>query len=165
MNSNSKSKVAIAVVLAISLFATGCSAQWIRVALADLPVLTQMALNIASLVATLQSGKQISPAEAAAIQNILTEASKDLNLLQALYNEYKANPSANTIQQIENVIGDVNQNLPSLLQAAHISNPTLAARITAGGDLILTPRNSFASLVPPAPPRAATTPRAPPRGV
>ncbi len=159
MNSNSKSKVGIAVVLAISLFATGCSAQWIRVALADLPVLTQMALNIASLVATLQSGKQISPAEAAAIQNISTEASKDLNLLQALYNEYKTNPSANTIQQIENVIGDINQNLPSLLQAAHISNPTLAARITAGVNLILTTVSSFASLIPPAPSTAQRTAR------
>lgn len=159
MNSNSKSKVGIAVVLAISLFATGCSAQWISVALADLPVLTQMALNIASLVATLQSGKQISPAEAAAIQNISTEASKDLNLLQALYNEYKANPSANTIQQIENVIGDINQNLPSLLQAAHISNPTLAARITAGVNLILTTVSSFASLIPPAPSTAQRTAR------
>ena len=159
MNSNSKSKVAIAVVLAISLFATGCSAQWISVALADLPVLTQMALNIASLVATLQSGKQISPAEAAAIQNISTEASRDLNLLQALYNEYKANPSANTIQQIENVIGDINQNLPSLLQAAHISNPTLAARITAGVNLILTTVSSFASLIPPAPSTAQRTAR------
>src|SRR3989442_5609251 len=155
MNSNSKSKVAIAVVLAISLFATGCSAQWISVALAYLPVLTQMALNIASLVATLQSGKQISPAEAAAIQNISTEASKDLNLLQALYNEYKANPSANTIQQIENVIGDVNQNLPSLLQAAHISNPTLAARITAGDNIMRSTGSRLPSLLTPPPPRAA----------
>ena len=159
MNSNSKSKVAIAVVLAISLFATGCNAQWISVALADLPVLTQMALNIATLVATLQSGKQISPAEAAAIQNISTEASKDLNLLQALYNEYKANPNANTIQQIENVIGDINQNLPSLLQAAHVSNPSLAARITAGVNLILTTVSSFASLIPPAPSTSQRTAR------
>jgi hypothetical protein len=160
MNSNSKSKVGIAVVLAISLFATGCSAQWLSVALADLPVLTQMALNIATLVATLQSGKQISPAEAAAIQNISTEASKDLNLLLALYNEYKANPSANTIQQIENVVGDIKQNLPSLLQAAHISNPTLAARITAGVNLILTTVSSFASLIPQTPPAPSKSQRA-----
>src|SRR5713226_9241969 len=159
MNSNSKSKVGIAVVLAISLFATGCSAQWISVALADLPVLTQMALNIASLVAALQSGKQISPAEAAAIQNISNEASKDLNLLLMLYKEYKANPSASTIQKIENVIGDINQNLPSLLQAAHISNPTLSARITAGVNLILTTVSSFASLIPPAPSTAQRTAR------
>ena len=148
MNSNSKSKVAIAVVLAISLFAAGCSAQWISVALADLPVLTQMALNIATLVAALQSGKQISPAEATAIQNISNEASKDLNLLLMLYNQYEANPSASTIQKIENVIGDINQTLPSLLQAAHLSNPTLAARVAAGVNLILTTVSSFAALIP-----------------
>src|SRR5712692_4108659 len=148
MNSNSKSKVGIAVVLAISLFATGCSAQWIRVALADLPVLTQMALNIATLVATLQSGKQLSPAEAAAIQNISTEASKDLNLLQMLYNEYKANMRGGTIQKMAKVISDIKHNVPSLLQAAHISDPTLAAIVAAGVNLILTTVTSFAQLIP-----------------
>ena len=35
--------------------------------LADLPVLIQMALNISTIVTTLQSGQQISAAEAAAI--------------------------------------------------------------------------------------------------
>ncbi|HEV3208400.1 MAG TPA: hypothetical protein VGZ28_15730 [Terriglobales bacterium] len=53
MNSNSMSRIVLAVVLTISLIATGCSAQWISVALADLPVLTQMALNLAALVSTL----------------------------------------------------------------------------------------------------------------
>jgi hypothetical protein len=47
-------------VLSISLIATGCSAQWTSVALADLPVLIQMALNISTIVTTLQSGQQIS---------------------------------------------------------------------------------------------------------
>ena len=86
MNRNSMSRILLAVVLSVSLIATGCSAQWVSVALADLPVLTQMALNLAALVATLQSGKQLSPAEALAIQNISAEASKDLPLLQSLYN-------------------------------------------------------------------------------
>jgi hypothetical protein len=148
MHSNSKMKIALAIVLSLSMLATGCSAQWISVALADLPVLTQMALNIAALVATLQSGKQLSPAEAAAIQNISAEASKDLTLLQTFYNDYKANPSADTMQRIENVIADINQNLPALLQAAHINDPILAARVTAGVNLILTTVTSFASLIP-----------------
>lgn len=52
MKSNSMTRIALAFVLSISLIATGCSAQWVSVALADLPVLTQMALNIAALVAT-----------------------------------------------------------------------------------------------------------------
>jgi hypothetical protein len=149
MNSpKSKLKVVLALVLSVSLLATGCSAQWISVALADLPVLVQMALNIGSLVTTLQSGNQLSAADAATIQNISTQASRDLNLLQTLYNEYKANPSTGTLQQINKVISEISQNLPALLQAAHISDPTLSARLAAGVNLILTTVTSFGSLIP-----------------
>ena len=157
MTLNSMSRIMLAVVLSISLIATGCSAQWISVALADLPVLTQMALNIAALVATLQSGKQLTSAEALAIQNISAEASKDLTLLQSLYNSYKTNPSSDTLQKIESLIQDTNQNLPALLQAAHISDPALSARITAAVNLILTSVSSFASLIPHALSAAAKT--------
>jgi hypothetical protein len=147
-NPISKSKVLLAIVLSISLLATGCSAQWISIALADLPVLTQMALNIGTLVTALESGKQINAADAAAIQNISTQASKDLNLLETLYNEYRANPSETTLQKIESAIADINQNLPALLQTAHIADPVLSARLAAGVNLILTTVASFASLIP-----------------
>ncbi|HUJ94718.1 MAG TPA: hypothetical protein VLW84_05595 [Terriglobales bacterium] len=146
--SNSTTKVTLAIVLAFALAATGCAARWLSAALADLPVLTQMALNIAALVATLESGKQLSAAESAAIQNLSAEADKDLTLLQTLYNQYKANPDSSTLQKIESVIGDINQNLPALLLAAHISDLTLSARITAAVNLILTTVNSFAQLIP-----------------
>ncbi len=159
MKANSLSRILLAVVLTISLIATGCSAQWISVALADLPVLTQMALNIAALVATLQSGKQLTPAEALAIQNISAEASKDLTLLQSLYNSYKTSPSSDTLQRIESLIQDTNQNLPALLQAARISDPALSARITAAVNLILTSVSSFASLIPQAVPATSKAAR------
>jgi hypothetical protein len=148
MKSNSMSKIILAMVLSISLIATGCSAQWISAALADLPVLTQMALNIAALVATLQTGKQLSLAEGLAIQKISAEAGKDLTLLQSLYNQYRANPSVDTLQKIESLIQDTTQSLPALLQAAHVSDPALSARITAAVNLIVTTVNSFASLIP-----------------
>jgi hypothetical protein len=144
----SKSKTVLAIVLSISLITTGCSAQWLSIALADLPVLIQMALNIGTIVTTLESGKQISAADAAAIQNISAQASKDLNLLATLYNQYKADPSATTLEKIQSVIADINQNLPALLQAAHIGAPVLSARIAAGVNLILTTVASFASLIP-----------------
>lgn len=145
---NSKSKPFLALVLAITIVATACSAEWIDVALQDLPVLTQMALNIATLVSSLSSGRQASAADVAVVQNISAQASRDLNLLQVLYDEYKANPSATTLQKIQSTIGDLNQNLPSLLESAHISNPILSARITAAVNLILTTVSSFASLMP-----------------
>lgn len=153
LSSISKSKTVLAIVLSISLLATGCNAQWISIALADLPVLTQMALNIGTIVTTLQSGKQISSTDAAAIQNISAQASKDLNLLEALYNEYKANPSAGALQKIQGVIADINQNLPALLQAAHVGDPVLSARIAAAVNLILTTVASFSTLIPQTSPR------------
>ena len=148
MPAHSRSKTALTALLSLVLFASGCSAKWISVALADLPVLVQMALNIGTVVTTLESGKQLSSGEAAAIQNISNEASKDLNLLQSLYNQYKATPSASTIQKIQSAIADMNQNLPALLHAAHVSDATLSARITAAVNLILTTVNSFATLLP-----------------
>jgi hypothetical protein len=157
MNRNSSSKILLAIVLSVALIATGCSAQWLSVALADLPVLTQMALNIAALVSTLQSGNQLNPTEALAIQNISAEASKDLTLLQALYDTYKKSPNASTLQKIEALIQDTNQNLSALLQAAHISDPALSTRISAAVNLILTSVSSFASLIPQAPTPAART--------
>ena len=157
MNLNSMGRIILAVVLSISLIATGCSAQWISVALADLPVLTQMALNIAALVSALETGKQLNPAEALAIQNISAEASKDLTLMQSLYSQYKANPSTDTLQKIESLIQSTNQNLPALLQAAHFSDPALFSRITAAVNLILTTVSSFASLIPQAPSSVPTT--------
>lgn len=145
---NFKSKSMLALVLAVALAATACSAQWINVALQDLPVLTQMALNIATLVSAMASGKQASPADLAVIQNISAQASRDLNLLQSLYADYKANPSTTTLQKIQSVVQDLNQNLAALLQSAHISNATLSARITAAVNLILSTVNNFAALMP-----------------
>ena len=148
MTTHSKSRIVLAFVLAIVIAATGCSAQWINLALQDLPVLAQMALNVAMLASTLASGKQASSADVAVIQNISAQASRELNLLQTLYSEYKANPSAATLQKIQNVISGLNQNLPALLESAHLSNPTLSARIAAAVNLILTTVNSFAALIP-----------------
>ncbi|HEY1463809.1 MAG TPA: hypothetical protein VGF44_10365 [Terriglobales bacterium] len=148
MKSNSWQKCVLAIVLMVSLVTTGCSAQWLAVALNDLPVLTEMAVNIASLVTALQSGQQLNPGEAAAIQNISSEAGRDLNLLQTLYNEYKASPNALTMQKIQDVIITINQNLPALLQVAHIGNAALSGRVTAAVNLILATVNSFAALIP-----------------
>jgi hypothetical protein len=148
MKLHSSSKMVLAIMLSISLLATGCSAQWITIALADLPVLVQMSLNIGTLVTTLQSNRQLTTAEAAAIQNISAETSRDLNLLQTLYNDYKANPNASALQKIQVTIADMNQSLPAILQAAHIIDPILTARVSAAVSLILSTVNSFASLIP-----------------
>lgn len=149
---NFKYKPVLALTLALAIATTGCSAQWINIALQDLPVLTQMALNIATLVGTMSANRPGSTADLAVIQNISTQASRDLNLLQTLYADYKASPNATTIAKIQAVIAGLNRNLPALLESAHISNAVLTARVTAAVNLILATVNSFAALIP----RAAT---------
>jgi hypothetical protein len=96
----------------------------------------------------LASGQQASTADVAVIQNISAQASRDLNLLQSLNSEYEANPNGTTLQKIQSVISDLNQNLPALLQSAHISNPVLSARVNAAVNLLLTTVSSFAVLMP-----------------
>jgi hypothetical protein len=145
---HSRHKAVLTLVLTITLATTACTAQWIAVALQDLPVLTQMALNLATLVSTLSNGKQATTTDTAIIQNISAQASRDLNLLQSLYNEYKSTSDPNTLQKISNVIDDLNQHLPALLESAHISNVALSARVTVAVKLILTTVNSFAALMP-----------------
>ena len=110
----SRSKTILALVLAITVAVTGCSAQWINISFHDLPMLTQISLNIAALGGILAGGQQATPADTAVIQNISAQASRDLTLLQNLYSDYKANPSRTTLQKIQNVISDLNQNLPAL---------------------------------------------------
>jgi hypothetical protein len=58
------------------------------------------------------------------------------------------NPNTDALQKIESMIQETNQELPTLLQAAHISDPALSARITAAVNLILTTVSSFASPIP-----------------
>jgi len=106
MKLRSKLKSLLALVLALLTATTGCTPQWINVAVQDLPVLTQMALNIATLVSALASGKQASAADVAVIQNISAQASRDLNLLQTLYNEYKANPSSALSHELLEMLAD-----------------------------------------------------------
>ena len=145
MQSYSK-KAMLVGVLVVSMVMAGCSAQWIQVALEDLPVLAQMALNLGSLAAAVE-GKTMSAAETASIQNISNEAGKDLSLLQTLYNDYKENPSESGMQKIEDAIGTLQQNLTGMLAAAHISDPATAQRVTAGVNLILSTVESFAVLM------------------
>jgi hypothetical protein len=140
-------KAVLAVILCAAMLATGCTAQWISVALADLPVLAQMALNIATLVSAL-NGKQPSAREVSAIRNISATAQTELSTLQGLYSQYKANPEASRLQKIQAVIAGIQQQLPEQLQAAHISDPALAAKVTAAVGLILSTVESFAALMP-----------------
>ena len=68
--------------------------------------------------------------------------------MQTLYNQYQANPTASALQKIQSTVADITQNLPALLQAAHIGDAVLAARMASAVNLILATVTSFAALIP-----------------
>jgi len=132
-------------------------------------VLTEMAINIGSLAYTLKTGNALSAEEEAAIRHISDEAKSDLELLRKVYQDYKANPTAGTLQQIDNALVQIDKNLPALLASAHIRDQALATRINAAVSLILATVSSFAALMPQttklaslkgAPPKAEAIPTA-----
>ena len=122
-------KIGLAMVLAASLLATGCTAQWISVALADLPVLTQMALNMAALVATWQSGKQLKHGGVGGDpEHFRQKRARTSRCCRRFTTSTRPIRIVRRCRRFDNAIGDINQNLPALLQAAHISDATLSAQ-------------------------------------
>lgn len=141
-------QICLAVLLTFVMATVGCTDQWIKIAIADLPVLTQMALNIATIVGVLGNGQTPAPAEITAINGISAEAQRDLATLQTLYDQYASNPSTGTQAKIEDTIALLNQNLPAMLTAAHIKDPVLSARVNAAVALILNTVATFSALIP-----------------
>jgi hypothetical protein len=122
-----------AIALSVALVVTACNTSWISTALADLPVLVQIAENIASIVAAAQGQAGTSPQVTAQIQSIATTAQTGLEAIQALVNSYNSAPAANkaTIAgEIDTGLSAIQANLQQILTAARVLNPQLEATIT-----------------------------------
>jgi len=110
---------------------TACNTSWISTALADLPVLVQIAENIASIVATAQ-GQAGNTQAATDIQNVAATAKAGLEVVQTLINSYNSAPAAQKatlLGQVDTALAGVQANLQQILSAAHALNPQLQATI------------------------------------
>lgn len=122
----------LAIALAVSMTVTACNTSWISTALADLPILVQIAGNIASIVAAAQ-GQAGNPQVAAEIQSVAGTAKAGLQAIQALVNSYNSAPAAQKatiLGQINAGLAAVQANLQQILTAARVMNPQLEATIT-----------------------------------
>lgn len=122
----------LAIALSVAMFTAACNTSWINTALNDLPILIQIAQNIANIVGTAQ-GNASNPQVAAQIQAVADTAKTSLEAIQALVNSYNSSPAANktTIAgQIDTALGAVQANLQQILTAARILNPQLQATVT-----------------------------------
>lgn len=144
-------KAAVCTILSLALVVAGCSASWISTALADLPVITQVALNIASIVAAAQGKGQASPAVTGQIQSIAAQVQSDLTLVQSLITSYQSATAAQKpalVQKIAAALADVQTNLNAILTAVHVSDTALQATIVAAVGVAVTTVASIASLLP-----------------
>jgi|SRR5580765_91698 len=139
--------VALTLVMTVLLSGYACNAQtWLKILADDLPVLIQMASTIAQLV--VQFGGSSDPEVQQKIQEIGSEAVKDSQLVQKLYEDYEKNPSDSSRQQLEAALGTIATNLPDLLTAAHIKDPALLQKVSAAVNLIVSTVNTILALMP-----------------
>ena len=144
-------KASVCTILSLTLIVAGCSASWISTALADLPVITQVALNIASIVAAAQGKGQASPAVTSQVQNIAAQVQSDLTLVQSLIADYQSATAAQKpafVQKIAAALADVQTNLNAILTAVHVSDTALQATIVAAVGVAAATVASIASLLP-----------------
>ncbi|MFZ0640648.1 MAG: hypothetical protein WA020_08395 [Candidatus Acidiferrales bacterium] len=146
-------KASVCTILSLALILAGCSVSWINTALADLPVITQVALNIASIVSA-ADGSQVSPAVATQVQSISNQVKSDLTLVQSLITSYQSATAAEQpgiVQKISAALSDVQTNLTAILTAVHVNDAALQATIVAAVGVAVTTVASIASLLPAAP--------------
>jgi len=156
---NPIAKASLSITLAAALFVAGCSTSWIKIALADLPVITQVALNIASIVAAAQGKGQATTAANTQIQFVANQVQSDLTLVENLISTYQSAPGASRsgiVGQISTALADAQSNLKSILTAVHVDNAALQATITAAVAIAVSTLASIQSLVPQTSPAPAS---------
>jgi hypothetical protein len=121
-----------AIALSAAMVVTACNTSWISTALADLPVLVQIAENIAAIVAAAQ-GQPGNTQAATQIQAVAATAKTGLETIQALVNSYNSAPAtqkATILGQIDTGLTAVQSNLQQILSGARLLNPQLQTTIT-----------------------------------
>jgi hypothetical protein len=143
-------RIAVALVLCVTIGLAGCSTAWISEAEQIVAALIPAAANLLTLVAALQ-GKAVSAADLQAIQNSGSQAGTDLQLIQSLiaaYNQADAAAKPGIVGQLESAIQATQASLQGLLPALHIKDASTQAKITAIVGVLLSEVQSLAAVVP-----------------
>jgi len=142
---------ALSAVFALSLCVTttnyACNTQaWLNVIGQYLPLAIQIAKSIASLIVVFNPSA--SQEDQSYVTTIGDEATRDYQLLQSLYQQYKATPSATTEAAIENTLTLIVQNLPQILNAGHVKDPSLQGKLSSAVNILITIADAIVSQMP-----------------
>ena len=134
-------KTIAAAVLSVCLVLSGCSAKWVNVAEADLPILVNLVSSVVALA---------DPSADKEIQEYAAEAGTDLQVIKSLVDEYNAAPSASKVTtqaKISTTLAEVSNHLNAILTAAHVKNTTKAQHIAEAVQVAILTVTSIAALV------------------
>lgn len=145
--------VFLAVVMSSMLVVSGCfvKAEWIKVALDDLPMIIQIVTSLMGVASAAQGKGQIDAAMVSQMQAIAAQVQTDLQLLQRLVNDYQAADAAakpGILNKVDTTLATVQTNLSGLLAAFHVNNAALQTTIASSIGLVITTVLAIQSLLP-----------------
>lgn len=118
---------------------------WLQIATQDLPVLSQQAQNIITLV---------DPADAALAQTVSTGVQAGITLVSDAITAYNQSPTATNLQKVAAAFAQAGKDLPAILTSVTFSNANTAIIITAAVDAIVATLDIIAAQIPGATPAA-----------
>lgn len=136
-------------VAGVVMLGSGCpsASQWEAIVLADLPAILQVITEIISIA---HMGV-VPPALTAQVAAWGAQITTDLNLVNTLVAQYKANADQTLLGKIDAALVDAQTNLSAILAAFHIENPTIQNTVAAAVGLVITTVIAIQALVPPPP--------------
>lgn len=143
-----KTKI-LAGVMAVLMFFTACSSNWVPQAIAIVNVLVPAAANILLFVSQMQ-GKTVSPQDAAFIAKWSAQAQNDFKQIGSLIDQWNLAVAADkpgVMAKIETAMSLAQSNLDALLPALHITDEATVTKIKTAVTLLSSEMQSLLSLV------------------
>lgn len=143
-----KSSAAVLVLPPTLASLTGCDTSWINTAVADIPVIVQIADSLVAVAATASGNAAVTPAAIAAVNVGAAAAKAALTTLQQLITAYSAQKTPTTLSTIDVTLTTIEGNLNGILTAFHVDDANLQTAITSGVALALSTIAAIQLLVP-----------------
>lgn len=136
---------------ALTIGTTGCSTAWIDTAIKDIPTAEAIANSVLQIVALASGNGTLDSVIGGLITTAGNLVTAGLATLESLINDYKAAPSASTLDKIDAALTDLQTNLGSILTTAGIKDANLQIAISTAVGLAIAVVSSIQTLIPAAP--------------
>jgi hypothetical protein len=147
---NNWGRIALALLLGLTMIGSGCSTNWVQQGQEIIAVLMPAAANLVILVATVQ-GKEISAEDFAVVQRAGSEVGADLTLVQDLIGAYESadqKAKQRILNQIQSALQAAQENLQGLMLGLHIKDESTRVKVTAIVGILLAEVQALAAILP-----------------